>query len=116
MSRFALIKDTTNSPELEALYQEIVSSRFGTEVPLNWFTAQGSHPDLSQIPQPHRAILQCALKAAREPNALTDEDFCQLRANDLNDDEIMEVAMMAAFMNFINTWVDVSDVMVDGEE
>lgn len=47
MSRFALIKDTTNSPELEALYQEIVSSRFGTEVPLNWFTAQGSRPDLS---------------------------------------------------------------------
>ncbi len=179
MSRFALIKDTTDSPELEALYQDIIDSGFGTEVPINWFTAQGSRPDLlegtwklvknilvegalpaivkqmiamtislqnncrycsiththaleamgvpkavidtcatdpdlSQIPQPHRAILQFALKAAREPNALTDDDFRVLRENDLNDGEIMEVAMMAAFMNFINTWADVSGVTVDG--
>lgn len=181
MSRFALIKDTTDAPKLETLYQEITNSGFGTEVPINWFTAQGSRPDLlegtwtlvqrillegrlpavvkqmiattvsmqnncrycsvthtrpleamgvpkavidtcttdldlSQVPQPHRAILQFALKAAREPNAMTDDDFCRLRENDLNDGEILEVAMMAAFMNFINTWADVSGIMVDGEE
>ena len=73
-------------------------------------------PHLSQIPQPHRAILQFALKAAREPSAITDEDYQTLRENDLNEEEIMEVAMMAAFMNFINTWADVSGVVVDGEE
>ncbi len=181
MARFALIKDTADSPQLRELYQEIVASGFGSEVPINWFTAQGSRPDLlegtwtlvkrillegtlpaivkqmiamtvsaqnncrycsvthtraleamgvpksvidtcttdpdlSQIPQPHRAILQFALKAAREPNAMTDDDFCRLRENDLTDGEIMEIAMMAAFMNFINTWADVSDIMVDGEE
>ncbi|ETX02831.1 MAG: hypothetical protein ETSY1_02140 [Candidatus Entotheonella factor] len=181
MSRFALIKDTSDSPKLEDLYQDIINNGFGSEVPINWFTAQGGRPDLlegtwglvksiliegtlpatvkqmiamtismqnncrycsvththaleamgvpktvidtcatdpdlSQIPQLHRAILQFALKAAREPNAISDEDIRALKAHDLKDGEIMEVAMMAAFMNFINTWADVSGITVDGEE
>ena len=73
-------------------------------------------PNLSELPELHRAILQFALKTAREPNTITDADYQALRENDLSESEIMEVAMMAAFMNFINTWADVSGIAVDGED
>jgi uncharacterized peroxidase-related enzyme len=84
-------------------------------VPKEVIDTCATDPSLSQLPELHRAILRCALKAAREPNAITDADYQTLRENGLRDAEIMEVAMMAAFMNFINTWADVSGIAVDGE-
>ena len=72
-------------------------------------------PDFSLVPLAQRAILKFALKAAREPNDVTDEDIACLRQNGLNDPEIMEVVMMAAFTNFINTWADVAGIALDGE-
>jgi uncharacterized peroxidase-related enzyme len=72
--------------------------------------------NLAEVPPPQRAILQFALKAAQAPESVTDDDYHALREHGLNNGEIMEVAMMAAFTNFINAWAEVSGIPVDAEE
>ena len=47
---------------------------------------------------------------------MTDDNFQTLREFGLNDAEIMEVAMMAAAENFLNTWARVSRIAIDGED
>ena len=69
--------------------------------------------NLAKVPPPQRDILQFALKTARDAQSITDRDFQALRNVGLNDGEIMEVAMVAAFTNFINTWADTSGIEVD---
>lgn len=73
-------------------------------------------PALSDFPPAYRAAVAFALKAARDPNSITDADHDALRDAGWSDAEIMEVAMMAAFTRFINTWADVSGIPVDGAE
>lgn len=162
------------------LYQEIVDTGFGAELPINWFTVQGARPDLLEatwglvkgvlvngllpptvkqmictaisvqndcrycavthtgaleamgvpqdvisacvndihaapLPRAQKAVLSFAVKAARAPNSVTDEDYAALREHGLTQAEIMEVAMTAAFTNFINTWADVTGIEVDGK-
>lgn len=70
---------------------------------------------LAKLAPPLRAIVQFSLKTARDPQSITDDDLRGLEQHGLSRGEIMEVAMMAAFSNFINTWADVSDIAVDGE-
>ena len=71
---------------------------------------------LSQVPPPQRAMLEFAMKVAREPRSVTDEDFQGLRELGVSEGETMEVAMMGAFANFINTWADVSGIPIEGAE
>jgi uncharacterized peroxidase-related enzyme len=71
--------------------------------------------ELAQVPPPQRAILEFSMKVARHPKSVTDEDFQNLRDFGLSEGETMEVAMMAAFANFINTWADVSGIPVERE-
>ena len=75
-----------------------------------------SDPDLAELPPSQRAILKLALKTSRDPLAVTDDDFQTLREFGLNDAEIMEVAMMAAAENFLNTWARVSQISLDGQD
>ena len=42
MSRFKQILDTSDNPELEALYHDMVQSGFGTTVLINWLTSQST--------------------------------------------------------------------------
>lgn len=70
----------------------------------------------SKLPPVQRAIVEFAAKAAADPRSIFDEDFEILRQYDLSNGEIMEVAMMAAFANFIDTWADVSGILVDNKE
>lgn len=70
-------------------------------------------PDLNDVPVQYRDILLFALKTSRDPNSLEESDFDTLRENGLSDGEIMEVVMMVAFTNFINTWADAAKVEVD---
>jgi len=44
--RFKRVLDPSDNPELSSLYQDIVASGFGKDVPANWFTSQGERPDL----------------------------------------------------------------------
>ena len=71
---------------------------------------------LAKVPPPQRAILEFAMKVAREPKSVTDEDFRNLHEFGLSEGEAMEVAMMGAFVIFVNTWADVSGIPVDGED
>ena len=66
--------------------------------------------NVAQIPLLQREMLQFALKSAQTPQSVTDEDFQNLRDHGLNDGEIMELVMLAATSNFINTWADLSRV------
>lgn len=181
MSRFSQVRDSSDNPELGALYKEIVEHGLGADTPINWFTAQSerpdilaatwglfkgillqgvlpptvkemismtiamqnncryctvahtnalegmgvpkeviqscaSDPDLAQVPPPQRAMLKFGLKTARNPRSVTDEDLQTLRDHGLTDAEIMEVVMVAACSNFLDTWADVSGILVDGEE
>jgi uncharacterized peroxidase-related enzyme len=74
-----------------------------------------SDPDTRLLAEPHRGIVQFALKAAREPDAVDDEDFQRLRDHGLADEEIIEILMMAGFTTFINTWADISGIPLDSE-
>ncbi len=71
--------------------------------------------DLAKVPPQQRAVLQFALKAAQVPKGMTDADFAQLHDFGFNDGEIMEIAMLASFANFINTWADISGIEIDEE-
>ncbi len=85
-------------------------------VPTEVIQSCASDPKLTHVPPPQRAILQFALKTARNPKSVTDDDFQTLRNQGLSDGEIMEVIMMAASTNFIDLWADMSRIQVDGEE
>jgi uncharacterized peroxidase-related enzyme len=45
MSRFQLVQQPSD-PRVRALYDEILEYGFGEEMPINWFTAQGTRPDI----------------------------------------------------------------------
>ena len=88
----------------------------GMGVPQEVIQSCASDPDLAELPPSQRAILKLALKTSRDPVAVTDDDLQTLRDNGLSDAEIMEVAMMAAAENFLNTWARVSRIPLDGED
>ncbi len=88
----------------------------GMGVPREVIQSCASDPDLAELPPSQRAILKLALKTSRDPLAVTDDDLQTLREFGLNDAEIMEVAMMAAAENFLNTWARVSRIPIDGED
>ena len=71
------------------------------------------NPDEAQISELHKIILKFAVRTAKDPNAVKEEDFQKLREHGLSDEEIMEVIMMAAFTNFINIWADAAGIDVD---
>ncbi|MEW5977831.1 MAG: peroxidase-related enzyme [Acidobacteriota bacterium] len=181
MSRFAQITDTSASPQLGALYREIVNAGLGREVPINWFTAQSARPDIlektwtlmkglllqgklpptlkqmiilrvsthnncrycrvihrraleamgvpaevidrvttdvdmAQLPPVQRAIVEFAAKTAADPKSISNEDFEKMTGYGLNQAELIEVAMTAAFANFVNTWADASGILIDQDE
>lgn len=70
-------------------------------------------PETANLGEPHRSIVQFALKAARAPNSMTDEDFDRLADLALSPEEIAEVVMLAGFTNFINAWADISGIPLD---
>ena len=85
-------------------------------VPTEVIQSCASDPELAEVPPPQRAMLKFGLKTARSPRSVTDEDVQALRDHGLTDGEIMEVAMVAACSNFLDTWADVSGILVDGEK
>lgn len=64
-------------------------------------------PEMKLVPPMHRQIIQFALLAAQAPGDIDDHQFELLRDSGLNEEEILEVAMVASFANFLVTWTDV---------
>jgi uncharacterized peroxidase-related enzyme len=88
----------------------------GMGVPTEVIQSCASDPDLAQIPPPQRAMVKFGLKAAKNPKSVTDKDVQTLIDHGLTEGEIMEVVMVASCANFLDTWADVSGILVDGEE
>ena len=82
-------------------------------VPRNVITQCVENVEAAQLPPAHRETLKFAVKAAKTSSSVTDEDFAVLRHHGLSDREILEVSMMAAFTNFINTWADLSGIALE---
>ena len=70
-------------------------------------------PSTAKIPAQQRAILVFAVKAAKAPNDITDEDVGYLRDCGISEEEILETIAFASFTNFINTWADATGIEVD---
>ena len=85
-------------------------------IPQEVIQSCASDPGLAELPPPQRAILKFALKIARDPQSVTDDDFDTIREYGLSDGELMEVAMMAATETFLNTWAKVSRIDEDDED
>lgn len=84
-------------------------------IPTETITDCTSVEGLEGLPEPHRSMVGFAVRVARDPNGIEDGDFERLRSLGIQDEEILELCMMAAFSNFINTWAEVSGLEVDGE-
>lgn len=52
-----------------------------------------------------RAALRVAQSAGQVPNAVTDDDFAELRKF-YSDDQILEIVALVSFMGFLNRWND----------
>jgi uncharacterized peroxidase-related enzyme len=70
-------------------------------------------PDTINLSEPNRSIVQFALKAARAPDQVNDDDYRNLAELGLSDEEIAEAPAIAGFTNFINTWADISGIHSD---
>jgi len=64
-------------------------------------------PEMKLVPPMYRQILQFALLVAEDPDNIADHQFELLRDSGLNEEEILEAAMVASFANFLVTWTDV---------
>jgi len=69
--------------------------------------------EFSDLESPQCEVLRFAVKAARDPNSITDEDTQTLRDAGLQEGEILEIFMLIGFTKYINTWADLSGVAVD---
>ena len=70
----------------------------------------------TKLPPVQRAVVEFAAKAAANPQSVSDQDFKTLWGYGLSSGEIIEVAMIAAFANFLNAWAEVSGILADDEE
>ncbi|MDH3759387.1 MAG: hypothetical protein OEU50_00310 [Gammaproteobacteria bacterium] len=64
-------------------------------------------PEMKLVPPMHRRLLYFALHAAQDPNNVDDPRLQRLRDSGLNEEEILEAAMVASFANFLVTWSNV---------
>jgi alkylhydroperoxidase family enzyme len=62
-----------------------------------------------------RVVVELAAKTATKPKSISDEDLKSLRGDGLSNGEIIEVAMIASFANFLNAWAEVSGILTDEE-
>ena len=74
-----------------------------------------SDPEMQSVPPAQRAALRFAIKAAKTPRAVDSADYAALREAGYSKGEIMELVMLAAANNFLNTWADASGIAVDPE-
>ena len=70
----------------------------------------------AKLPPVQRAVVEFAAKAASSPQSVSDEDFAALRRNGLSRGEIIEATMIAALANFLDSWAEVSGIMLEHEE
>jgi alkylhydroperoxidase family enzyme len=63
-------------------------------------------PELAARPPAQRKIVKFGLRAAKNPQGLTDADFAELKDLGISDGEIAELVMMAGFASLLDIWAD----------
>ncbi len=84
-------------------------------VPEEIIKSATNDPEMESVPPAQRAALRFAIKAAKTPRAIDASDYAALREAGYSEGEVMELVMLAAANNFINTWADASGIAVDPE-
>lgn len=84
-------------------------------VPQSLIVSCVSDPELAEVQQPHRAILQFAVKVSQTPAKVDGDDLQELRAQGVTESEILEIMALSAYCNFINTWADISRLRTENE-
>jgi alkylhydroperoxidase family enzyme len=70
-------------------------------------------PELAALPPAQRKIVKFGLRAAKNPQGLTDADFQELKDLGISDGEIAELVMMAGFAALLDIWADAIQVEND---
>jgi len=70
-------------------------------------------PEHTAVQQPHRAIIEFALKISAHPAQVNKQDYELLLEQGISEQEILEIIALSAYCNFINTWADISQIPVD---
>ena len=82
------------------------------EVDPEWIELAGHSPAL--IPDPKlRDMILFALKCARSPQSLEEDDYAKLRGHGLRDKEIVEIISMAALAVYANILADATGMEDD---
>jgi uncharacterized peroxidase-related enzyme len=63
-----------------------------------------------------RAMLEYATKLTKKPSSLTERDLQSLRKVGLVDEEILHVALVASYFNFVNRLVSGLGVSIEGND
>lgn len=71
--------------------------------------------DSHELPNSYKAAIKIVTKAALNTDAVTDEDFDQLRDQGFSQEEIQELMAQADLVNMLNTIATVSGIKVDNE-
>ncbi len=59
-------------------------------------------PDMSELSARAKAMLQYAVKLTRQPDEITEDDVGRLRRVGLSDLDILDIAHVVAYFNFVN--------------
>ena len=78
----------------------------GMGVPENVIKSCVVDPELAELPPPQRAVVRFALKAAKNAQTLSDEDYDGLRDFGFSDGEIAEVVFVALTALVLDVWAD----------
>jgi uncharacterized peroxidase-related enzyme len=82
-------------------------------VPEEIIKSATSDPEMLSVPPAQRVALRFAVKAAKTPRAVDASDYAALREAGYSQGEIIELLMLAAANNFLNTWADAAGRAVD---
>lgn len=69
--------------------------------------------DDPSIPEVQRGIVSFAIRAADDPNSITDADVERLREIGVTDEEFVEIGIVIALTKFSNTWADATGLSLD---
>jgi alkylhydroperoxidase family enzyme len=82
-------------------------------VPEDVIMSCAKDPELADLPLAQRRIVQFGVRAAKDPQGLTDADFAELRDQGLSDGEIAELIMMAGVASLLDIYCDAIAITPD---
>jgi uncharacterized peroxidase-related enzyme len=105
------------------LISQTNNSEYAMRVHMHGLSAMGMSEEVLQalvrdyrncpLPEREKAVLRFGLLVATDPLQITADDYQQLRAHDLSDEEIFEIVATADLFASINAYTDGARVEID---